>query len=282
MKTTLLLLAAVLWSAPLLAQNTANYRTYIASRPISLTDEVVNVSASSALVRLKLPQLRDTAAVLTIKKIDTTANPVILLSDVPIDGQSSAYILTNPHQAVTLQAQGSIWRVLNPTASLEVNLGTPRDDEAARAVTSANMKVGTYTIANQPDVPRNLTVTHTAVSTADTLGTIAIVGTDYAGNALTETLTPSNGTVVAGTKAFRSVTSITGAGWVIAAGNDTVTVGYGDLIGLPVQLAGTGTLLGALDTTLAVKATTGGSLPTSTVAETNGNASKVLKVWIPR
>lgn len=54
------------------------------------------------------------------------------------------------------------------------------------------------------------------------------------------------------------------------------------MIDLPVQLAGTGTLLGVLDSALAVKATTGGTLPTSTVAKTNGNASKVLKVWIPR
>ena len=100
---------------------------------------------------------------------------------------------------------------------------------ADRIVASANMKVGTYTIANASAVWAGgflVTVTHTEVGGGvDTLGTIAVVGKDLHGQAITDTITPLNGTVATGTKVFASVTSVTGAGWVIGTGNDTIVVG---------------------------------------------------------
>lgn len=105
---------------------------------------------------------------------------------------------------------------------------------ANRFVTSTNMKVGAYTVANSGAMPtagaRLITVTHTAVDTADTLGTITVVGTNLAGATITEDITPLSGTVASGTKWFRTVTSVTGAGWVIdavEATNDTLVVGCG-------------------------------------------------------
>src|SRR5690349_19886580 len=90
---------------------------------------------------------------------------------------------------------------------------------ANRFVASANMKVGAYTVANASPVWSGgcfVTVTHTQVGgVTDTLGTIVVVGTDLAGAALTETITPLDGTIATGTKIFRTVTSVTGAGWVI-------------------------------------------------------------------
>ena len=96
-----------------------------------------------------------------------------------------------------------------------------------KIVTSANMKVGTYTVAAQPSVPSLITVTATAVGTADTMGTIVVVGTDVYDRVLTETITPVAGSTVSGTRYFKSITSVTGAGWVVdvGAGNDTITVG---------------------------------------------------------
>lgn len=100
---------------------------------------------------------------------------------------------------------------------------------ANRIVASANMKVGTYTIANASPVWGGgalITVTHTQVGgVTDTLGTITVVGTGLTGSAQTEVITPLDGTVATGTKVFRTVTSVTGAGWVINTGNDTITVG---------------------------------------------------------
>lgn len=99
---------------------------------------------------------------------------------------------------------------------------------ANRIVTSVNMKVGAYAIANASPVWGGgalITLGHTAVGAADTLGTVTIVGKDLAGQTISEVLTPSNGGTVTGTKIFRSVTSATGAGWVIGEGNDTIVIG---------------------------------------------------------
>lgn len=103
---------------------------------------------------------------------------------------------------------------------------------ANRIVTSTNMKVGAYTVAAQPIAPCLLSVTVTAVGTADTMGTITFVGTDIDGAALTEVVTPIAGSTVYTTNEFASVTSATGAGWVIDAGlgNDTLTIGVADVL----------------------------------------------------
>lgn len=100
-----------------------------------------------------------------------------------------------------------------------------------RLVTSTNMKVGGYTVANASAVWQGgflVTVTTTAGDTADTQGTVAFVGKDLHGIAVSETLTPVAGSTVTGTKVFKSVTTITGAGWVIdgsEATNDTIVCG---------------------------------------------------------
>lgn len=115
------------------------------------------------------------------------------------------------------------------TASNYTNTAATTAAVATRFVTSANMKVGAYTIANASPVWSGgclVTVTHTQVGgVTDTLGTIAIVGTDLNGQTISETITPLDGTVATGTKIFRTVVSATGAGWVIDTGNDTITIG---------------------------------------------------------
>lgn len=112
-----------------------------------------------------------------------------------------------------------------------------------KIVTTTNMKVGAYTVAASPSVPSLITVTVTASGTADTMGTITVVGTDIYDRVLTEVITPVAGSTVTGTRYFKSVTSVTGAGWVIDAGsgNDTITVGVPmsggiEAEGIPVTL----------------------------------------------
>jgi hypothetical protein len=115
-------------------------------------------------------------------------------------------------------------------------------------VVSVDMKVGDYTLAatTMPgNCARNVTVTQTATSTEDTNGTITIEGTDLAGESITETLTPDAGVTVAGLKAFRTVTKATGAGWAAVAGADKITIGFGDVIGLPDLLPCNTVLLAA-------------------------------------
>lgn len=96
-----------------------------------------------------------------------------------------------------------------------------------KIVTTTNMKVGSYSIDAQPYCPSKITVTATASGTADTMGTITIVGTDIYGRTQSEVIVPAAGSAVSGSKIFKTVTSVTGAGWVIDVGNgqDTIIVG---------------------------------------------------------
>jgi hypothetical protein len=105
-----------------------------------------------------------------------------------------------------------------------------------RFLESVNMANGAYTLDNNTtgtEGARHVTVTHTSGDTTDTLGTVAIVGTDLAGQAITETITPSADATVTGAKWFKTVTSATQAGWVIDAvevTNDTITIGMSEAI----------------------------------------------------
>ena len=158
-------------------------------------------------------------------------------------------------------------KVINSAALSLYNLGAPDLADDNLIVTTTNMKVGTYTVAAQPDIPRNITVTHAAGDTVDTLGTINIVGTDIDDAVLTETITPVNGTEAAGVKAFKSIVSVTGVGWVIDAAegtNDTIIVGCGTELGLDKALnATTKVAMGVLGVTITVtNATVNSTTPT--------------------
>lgn len=97
-----------------------------------------------------------------------------------------------------------------------------------RFVLSTNMANGAYALANATPAWAGgclVTATITAVTGNDTPGTITVVGTDLAGNVQTEVITLVAGVGATGAKVFRTITSITQAGWIINTGNDTITVG---------------------------------------------------------
>lgn len=102
-----------------------------------------------------------------------------------------------------------------------------------RIVVSHAMQNAAYTVANSGVATWAggflVTVTHTQVGgVTDALGTITVVGTSLSGQMQTEVITPLTGTTATGTKIFRSVTSVTGAGWTRDAGagsEDTIVVG---------------------------------------------------------
>jgi len=110
-----------------------------------------------------------------------------------------------------------------------------------RIVVSTDMIVGAYTIANATPaggIALNVTVTNTTVDGFDTPGTINVVGTDIDDQVLVEPIIPATNSTVQGTAAFKTVTSVTGVGWVIDSVNDedAIEVGFGELIGLPDYL----------------------------------------------
>lgn len=125
---------------------------------------------------------------------------------------------------------------------LKTYVCTPAAKVADRYFASANMANGAYAVANGglpgDGLAHNITVTHATVAAGtDTLGTITFVGEDIHGKAISEVITPLADQTAQGLKAFKKVTSMTQAGWVIAGGNDTLTIGFGDVIGLPDKIA---------------------------------------------
>src|SRR5262245_21883965 len=139
---------------------------------------------------------------------------------------------------------------------------------ANRFVTSTNMANGAYTLAatTMPTTgARKVTVTHTAVTGNDTLGTILITGTNVAGQTKTETLTPVAGGTATSNEYWLTITSLVQSGWVISGGNDTITAGCdasqaildggGQLYGVMVSTnaAGTITLADAKGTIFVLK-----------------------------
>lgn len=159
-----------------------------------------------------------------------------------------AFFPFNTNRARTAQTDvtGTHTTLLSPVMYTP---GSPVVDDVDWFVASTDMKVGAYVLAHTtPDVgARNVTVTQTITNAAeDTNGTIVVVGTDLAGATITETLTPNGGATVAGAKCFKTITSITGVGWVKGGADpDTVTLGFGPRIGLPDKLTDTAQVLAA-------------------------------------
>jgi hypothetical protein len=95
-----------------------------------------------------------------------------------------------------------------------------------------------YTIAAQPDFPRNLTVTVDAEDTADTMGILTVSYRDINGTTQSGTLMPVADQTVFGTFVCSYIYSITGSGWAIdgvEATNDTVKIGVGDTFDVPLK-----------------------------------------------
>jgi len=144
----------------------------------------------------------------------------------------------------------------------------PAVADVDRFITTVDMALGDYApIANAGVMPeantaRHVTLTRTFAGAADTPGTVLITGTDLAGQVITETLTPSavDATLVEGARWFRTVTNVTSAGWVLAEGNDTITVGCG---ADAIIAEGSGTLHG-----IQINTTAAGTITVSDAAGT--------------
>lgn len=93
-----------------------------------------------------------------------------------------------------------------------------------------NMANGAYTlVATDPGdgLAHPITITHAIVAVGtDTLGSVALVGTDINGLPISESLVPLAGTVATSVKRYKTLISATQAGWVIAGGNDTIKIGF--------------------------------------------------------
>lgn len=102
---------------------------------------------------------------------------------------------------------------------------------AAIALTDATQAI-TTNITN-PGAVRNISVTGNA---SGITGNVVIKGTNYSGDSISETIALNGTSTVEGAKAFKTVTEID-LPIQTHAGTDTVSVGFGEKLGLPVKLA---------------------------------------------
>jgi len=124
----------------------------------------------------------------------------------------------------------------------------------------------------------------------DSTATFSVLGYDWYGYVMHETVTGSNAGTAAGKKAFKGITSVTPAGTLSGS---NVSVGMGDTYGLPLQAArssmmygfwnnliatGAGTFTAAVTTNPAT-ATTGDVRGTYLVGSAS-NGTKRLTIWV--
>lgn len=101
------------------------------------------------------------------------------------------------------------------------------------AITLTDATQAITTSITQPSTPRNLSVTGNA---SGITGNIVIEGTNYNGDTITETIALNGTSTVEGTKAFATVTEIN-LPVETHIGTDTVSIGFGEVLGLPYKLS---------------------------------------------
>lgn len=87
------------------------------------------------------------------------------------------------------------------------------------------------------DVPRNVTLT--VATTNHSALTLTVYGTDEYGNTVIEAITGPNNNTVSGKKAFKTVTRVASSGAIATNG---ISVGFGDVLGLPIFVGGGGVM----------------------------------------
>jgi len=171
------------------------------------------------------------------------------------------------------------------TRMLQGYFRVPAAKVADRYFASAAMHNGAYAVANGglpgDGLAHNVTCVQTAVDAEDTNGTLTVTGVDLEDKPISEVITPNAGATVEGAMAFKRVDSITGAGWVAGGGDDTIVIGFGDVIGLPHRLQGTqDILLAAFDTAVlnAPTVTVDAAVLAKNTVKVVGDAAKALRV----
>jgi len=158
-----------------------------------------------------------------------TAVLLSLLMLVAITGQVSAQGSFYPRG--TYNSIGG----MNPVGQISIDtIPAAETANATRLVNDAYADkyhaVSITSFLGQPDVPRNIKVTPSGSVT----GSLKINGTDIAGSAISEDLSFSDASAVSTTKAYKTVTAITGA--FTQDTNQTMDIGTGDVLGLNTLL----------------------------------------------
>jgi hypothetical protein len=150
------------------------------------------------------------------------------------------------------------------------NIAAPGTTDIVNTVNLTNVA---FTVAAQPDVPRNMVVTVVDTTGSIVAGTLTIVGTDVNGQGVSEAIDCSAGAgTYTGNVPFARVGSVTASGFTVlgGAGDETIAVGSGGKLGLPTMIGGTlnsvyKSCVGGVDEAVGTVSTTYSTIiPTST------------------
>jgi len=108
------------------------------------------------------------------------------------------------------------------------------NDAVHAAITLGAAAQTITTSITNPPCARNITITCTHGAGSNMSGDVVITGTNILGETISETIAEGADGTIQGTVAFKTVTSI--AVPVKTNTNDTVAIGYGDILGVPFYL----------------------------------------------
>ena len=94
-------------------------------------------------------------------------------------------------------------------------------------VESVDIADGALTIAHQPDVPRNVTITVIDANQSISAGLITITGTNWSGAIVVEVFDLTNGLVQVGTQTFSTILSCIVSDLAGEEAGDTIIIGIG-------------------------------------------------------
>lgn len=115
-----------------------------------------------------------------------------------------------------------------------------------------------------PKIPRNIVYTITDGNSGISAFSITAVGIGVDGSAVTETITQAGGLVQTGSKIFATLTSVTVNSCVGSGAGDTLDIGYGVKIGVPLPAGATSFSV--------VKLVSAGSAEAASATDTTNNS----------
>lgn len=128
-------------------------------------------------------------------------------------------------------------------ATVIADLGAPALADEDYYITSTAVIDGSvtgtdYTLAaTNADVPRNITITVTSATIS--AGTVTVEGENIEGDTITEVLNLADALTSEGTQIFVNITDVIVADTADVDPADRITVGFGDVIGLPSDITAT-------------------------------------------
>ncbi len=142
----------------------------------------------------------------------------------------------NPFVGQKMQSNAGANSMPDMAFLAHLNLGSPAAASQTNVLAATTLANGSTTVVTtgitNPDVPRAVQLKGNQASVT---GNVVVVGTDFGGNAITDTIASNGTNAVAGTKAFKTITQITLP--ARGAAGDTISLGSIEVLGLPYKLA---------------------------------------------